>query len=138
MGKIVINSVSPSDIGALWETVEPYIETALEASGALTSSTQIQRKLMNGKMQLYVVVREKIIGAFTTEIEQNDKGKVLRSVTVSGESFDDWIADMNDMLKAWANELGIDKIQFIGRIGWIKHKRLKSLGWKPVSVVMEI
>ena len=138
MGEIVIRSVLPDQIDVVWERAKGYIEQALEEGDSLASVDDIKEKICKTFMQMYLIMKdEELLGVFTTEVDRGSRKSVIRVVTLSGEEYDSWKELVFDMLKAWGKELGIQHIQLIGRLGWMRRKDYRDAGWKPTQVIME-
>lgn len=136
---ILMKSVPAYDIDAAWPDMVKYVENADELSrGTLTPET-IRTALRERDMQALVAVDEdgEVIGVAITEIMVALSGlRILNIVALVGDRFDEWKAEGDRVLRAWAQSIDTPMIHMTGRRGWTK--KLASLGWKESAVLMTL
>ena len=104
------------------ERCRPWIEAALEYTGGTHEFEDIVSSIAQGTMQLWPAPR----GCIVTEIVVYPRKKVLNIFLAGGEL--DQILDMDNDVKAWAENHGCTAATMMGRIGW--KKPLAALDWK--------
>jgi hypothetical protein len=133
-----IRPVIPEFIDAVWPDALPYLEKALEHSNGWWTSSAILRRVMGHDMQMYVGTpadSTEIIGVMVTQILVSDEGrKALNIVALSAEAFEPFVEAGHEMLNAWGNALGADRLLMTGRPGW--KGLLKNHGWEMLGVQM--
>jgi hypothetical protein len=97
-------------------------------------STDVYNYLMAERMFLFVAQGDTICGAFTCEIVQYLKKRVIRIVHLSGENFMEWQKEVEAPLVAWAQSIGAVGLEAFVRPGF--EKFLKQAGSRVVQLKM--
>ena len=107
-----------------WERLKPFIESALSHSCGEIAIQDVYQKLQSGDMGLI-----DIHGKAAAVVEFMDYPQItaLRVVALGGNSMDMWLDELMDFLYLWAKENGMDRIEHMGRKGWVK--ALKDYGY---------
>ena len=86
-------------------------------------------------MQLWVVMEKKIVAVAVTEINIHPKAKHCRIIIIAGDGMNQWFDELILTIKNWAIQNQCNRIEGVGRKGWIKQS--KHLGFKEsYSVVI--
>ncbi len=114
------------------ERCRQWIEDALAYCGGTHEWEDIEKGIMEGRMQLWPAPK----GCIVTEIVVYPRKRVLNIFLAGGEL--DQILDMDTDVKAWAKEQNCTAAIMAGRIGW--KKPLAPLDWKMLyaSFIKEI
>ena len=89
MGKTLkAHILEPEDVECVWDKVEPILARVVSRSEGELETDDIFDLVAEGRMQLWVVVKDKeIIAALVTQIITYPQKKVLRLVSLAGEDF---------------------------------------------------
>ena len=112
----------------------PDIERALEHGGDFTLD-DIHEKLAARDWQLWAVTREgKHAGCVITHVAVRPAAKVVEIVLLAGKDARKWMPETEDVIEAWARDLGAVAMEATGRDGW--ERRMKPAGWCKSAVVI--
>ncbi len=112
------------------EANRPHIEAALEYSGGTHLYEDVERAILEGRMQIWPTER----GCAVTEIIGFPRKKVLNCFLAGGEM--GAITDMLDAAKDWGRAQGCTGLTLAGRHGW--ERVLKHKGFKKTMTVLEV
>ena len=114
--------------------VYDYLEQAVARSGGRDTMFELLKRLHDNKNQLWIAFTtdpadkgETVVGAVVTTIPKYENRKVFRVEYCGGKHIESWVYTMLDMLEAFAQDHGLDTMEFVGRKGWVKF--LKDAGW---------
>lgn len=106
-----------------------HIEAALEYSGGTHVYEDVERAILEGRMQIWPGKRSIAV----TEIVVYPHKRVLHCFLAGGDM--DEIVDMIDSASKWGRTQGCTGLTLAGRRGW--ERVLSPHGFKPVMTVME-
>lgn len=106
-----------------------HIEAALEYSGGTHIYEDVERGILDGRMQIWPGKKS----AAVTEVVEYARKKVLHIFLAGGDMEE--LVDMIDSAEAWGRTLGCTALTMSGRKGW--ERALAPHGFKPVMIVME-
>jgi len=66
--------------------------------------------------QLWIAFDGRVRGVALTQVG-DDRLRTVRITHVAGDGFREW-ADLRDVIKAWARELGSQRLEAVARPGW--------------------
>ena len=99
----------------------PHLETSAEWTNGRAGVDDLVRFVVNGQMQLWVVVDEdKILGHTITEVKQYPQCKMLvvQYCAMQTGTLEEVEDHMQDLAARFAKDAGCAGIEFIGRPGW--------------------
>jgi len=99
----------------------PHLETSAEWTNGRAGVDDLVRFVVNGQMQLWVVVDEdKILGHTITEVKQYPQCKMLvvQYCAMQTGTLEEVEDHMQDLAGRFAKDAGCAGIEFIGRPGW--------------------
>lgn len=108
---------------------KPWIKAALRYSGGTHSYEDVERGIIEGRMQLWPASKSCVV----TEINQYPKKKVLHVFLAGGDLEE--IKSMQPDVMEWGKSYGCTSMTMAGRKGWLG--RIKDIGWKDQLVIME-
>lgn len=106
-----------------------HIEAALEYSGGTHVYEDVERSILEGRMQIWPGRKS----AAVTEIIEYARKKVLHIFLAGGDMAE--LIDMIDSAAAWGRTQGCTSLTMSGRKGW--ERVLGQNGFEPVMIVME-
>jgi len=98
-----------------------HLETSAEWTNGRAGVDDLVRFVVNGQMQLWVVVDEdKILGHTITEVKQYPQCKMLvvQYCAMQTGTLEEVEDHMQDLASRFAKDAGCAGIEFIGRPGW--------------------
>lgn len=111
------------------EANRKHIEAALEYSGGTHLFEDVERGILEGRMQIWPAPNSCAV----TELVEHARKKVL-NVFLAGGDMDELI-DMIESAAAWGGTQGCTSLTLSGRKGW--ERALSKTGFKPLHIVME-
>ena len=132
-----IAAIKKEDLAALWPTVLPMFECALEYESGELTPEKIYNRIMAGNLVLLVALDNdnKIIAEQTLEVWKTETETICNLVTTGGNRMNEWLEDMAKVIDRLAAEFNCDVIRTRGRLGWLRV--LKSQGYEPKFFVAE-
>jgi hypothetical protein len=98
----------------------------------------VYNDIMSGRQTLWVVfddATEKMIGSFTIRVKEYKSHSALCGEHLGGERLDEWADNLFEIMESYARDLGIHKLELMGRRGW--ERTLRPKGWKPTLAIFE-
>ena len=115
-----IAMVAPDDVSVVWETIEEYIQGAIDHSQGEATLEDYYEHLSTGNMQLWLAVdKENILACMVTQIAPYPSKRVLRIIAIGGVEMERWIQFLPDV-EHWALNMGCTSLEVWGRKGWLK------------------
>jgi hypothetical protein len=115
-----IAMVSPDDVSVVWETIEEYIQGAIDHSQGEATLEDYYEHLSTGDMQLWLAVdKSNILACMVTQIAPYPSKRVLRIIAIGGIEMERWIQFLPDV-EHWALNMGCTSLEVWGRKGWLK------------------
>ncbi len=115
-----IAMVSPDDVSVVWETIEEYIQGAIDHSQGEATLADYYEHLSTGDMQLWLAVdKSNILACMVTQIAPYPSKRVLRIIAIGGVEMERWIQFLPDV-EHWALNMGCTSLEVWGRKGWLK------------------
>lgn len=120
-----------ADIDALWQTVGPRFNAAIEKCGDDISTGELWQMCRSGNAFL-VIARDDsgLLMAAIVRFERWSNGAVLRILSLVGEQIEKWAPAVKAYLADLAKSNGAARIVAEGREGWAKifdePKRIRS------------
>ncbi len=110
-----------SDVDALWQTVGPKFNIAIEKCGDDLSTGELWQMCRSGHAFL-VIARDDngLLMAAIVRFERWSNGSVLRVLALVGEQIGEWASAAKDFLSEMAKANGAARIVAEGRDGWAK------------------
>lgn len=122
--------MQPEHRPALWDTVEPLLQKAVDRSDGLLTIDGVKDAILSGRWQLWIVWDgETICAAGATEVNNY----TCFVWAFGGENMSDWFP-LHQELEAWAKLIGCKSIHFFGRLGW--ERVMRPEGYERRMVVM--
>jgi len=121
----------PSDkIDEVWEYAAPFLQKGLDYGPDKWGLDSIRQSLLDMKLQLFIVMQDKMLAALVTDVTQYPLEKTLSVMCLGGENVELWIDKLLKTLEKWADEMGAT-FEVVGRPGWEK-----ILDYKRVAVIL--
>jgi hypothetical protein len=117
----VIASVPAHDVDAVWPNVLPHVERWLAEDG-IWSAEGIRAELKAARAQLFLFVKDEILGIWVTRIEKPD-GKTIGLLWGCAGDFSehkDEAISCFGAIEAWMKEKGCEFVEIYGRHGWMR------------------
>lgn len=130
----MISYVPPDFLPDIWNEVEGFIKSAIEHSCGESQIQDIYKKIEEQKMGLIVVEDEGIIAAAVVEFMNYPQITALRVAYLGGLRMTDWLGELVEFLDKWALENGMNRVEQMGRHGWVKV--LEKYGYRKRYVFM--
>ncbi len=126
-----IHIVNIADIDALWQTVGPRFNAAIEKCGDDISTGELWQMCRSGNAFLVIAIDDTgILMAAIVRFERWSNGAVLRVLSLVGEHIEKWSAAVKGYLADLAKSNGAPRIVAEGREGWARifdePKRIRS------------
>lgn len=129
--------VTKKDVPVVWPYVLPYLQSAIDRSGGRISADTVFTSLFHGTHLLWIVNDDtKIVAALTTRVAKYPLKRMLVVECLGGDGMEEWVSMLDDTLKRFAKDSGLDGIELFGREGWTK--ALAPYGWKRSMVLCEV
>ena len=134
--EIKISIVPPDHIRKVWEHVSEYVKTAAKYTYGRMGELDILHFCLTGRYHLWVVYKQgegdkeedlEYIGVAATEIYEYPQKKALLVNFLSGDSFSEWMPEMDKKFVEYAKITECDFVEACGRSGW--ERKVKKLGW---------
>ena len=130
--KIKISLIPPDDIRKVWDHVSEYVKTAAKYTYGRMEEIDILHSCLTAKYNLWVVYKEEeeeleYIGVAATEFYHYPRKKALLVSFLSGDSFSEWMPEIDKKFIEFAKVTECDFIEACGRSGW--ERKVKKLGW---------
>lgn len=105
-----VQIVAPDQVHQVWPQLQHYFEASFEQSTGDCTPDQLKFLLSGGKQTLFVVVEdEKIIGAFSVDIQNAPNHRVAHTTAMGGRGLFD--EDTVSQYETWAKLQGATKIR---------------------------
>jgi len=122
-----IEFVPKEQIDECWSISKEHIESALKHCNEIAIQ-DVYRDLINGSMGLLIIRNPEIYTSVAVRFMDYPQIRALRVVALGGEKTEEWLPALHQFLEMWGIENGVDRVEMMGRKGWIK--KLKPFGWK--------
>jgi hypothetical protein len=131
-----VQIVAPGHILGVWETVWPMLNIAFINCEHIDYDIEQLKVLLIKEFQILFVVTEenKIIGAFTVEINNQPNHKIAHTTCMGGKGLFD--ANTVSQYEDWCRSNGITKIRAYAQDAQARLFKLK-MGLEPVTHVVE-
>jgi len=115
-----ITYIQPNQLDTVWDSVKVHIENALKHCNELHLQ-DVKQSLESQKMGLVVITSEdKVVTSVVVEYVDYPQITALRVVALGGDKMEDWIPALDQFLTMWGQEMSADRIEIMGRRGWVK------------------
>ena len=94
------------------------------------SSQAGEDEVKAGQQHLFIVYdedKEETKAAWTSKFIDYPSSRALQTLFIGGSGYDEWIEEVNEFIKSWAEDNGCNFVEFTGRKGW--ERKLKGIGW---------
>jgi len=141
MGEAVISvyQVTWSSVGAerALEWLDEWTRQALKYANGEMEVKDILRGFEEGRIQVWAVLENaRIVGVATTQVVDFPRIAVLRVVTLQGKNLNAWMEALLRALEQFCREHGLQRIEVVGRRGWVR--KLAGLNFREVySIVVK-
>ena len=121
----------------VWEQMSSQIEKGLRhGQGDSTTSLELKMAIQRGDMTLWVVHEgENIQALIVLSVSVHAAGRKLFVELLAGTGMDEWVGELEGLLKDYRDLLGAFCIEASCRRGLAE--KLKRRNWKTKAVVME-
>jgi len=137
MSDIHISLVPPEHVPAAWESVEPFMERAVEMTNGRYAIEDIYDALMHRNHNLWIVFTgNRVLGSMVTAIRQYPRKTYLELSFIGGDEGMEWKDQMLDILQRWAYDNNCNGIESCARLGWAKI--FKDDGYRPMWQMFEL
>ncbi len=124
----------PSPVGAVWRDALPYLQKAIDHSQGEYEVDDLMEFVDNRDMQLWTIQQDdKVIGAGVTEIVTYPRKTYVQIVLLGADNMDDWLNSIQN-IEAWAKEMNVNGVRWMGRPGW--KKVMQSWGYSQDYIAM--
>ena len=128
----MIRYINKDAIDSYWPIVSGFIEPALSDEIEIQD---VYHKLMDEKMALLSIsIKGEIKGACVLEDVDYPQKQALRVVALGGRDMRSWLKPLVKFLDKWAKDTGADRIEQMGRQGWVKI--LPEFGYRERYIFM--
>lgn len=134
---ISIQTVSPNHVHQLWDTVGPFIKSAVDVALGSADCTvdQLKMQLVTGSQTLLVALENEIvIGAATIQVSSLPNHRVATLTTTGGRGVTN--PEVMEQVVAWAKSQGATKIRAFASGARIRLYR-QQLGLNATETVVE-
>jgi len=136
---MLVSSMVPQQfVGPIWSQVEPLLGRLIAKSNERFKAIDILHDLLVNKQQLWIIWDEeqdyKIIAMLTTEVFEYPRKRNLVAQNCAGSRLDEWFDDIYKSIENFAETIGCDGVEIIGRKGWVPS--FKKKGWKEEFVIL--
>ncbi len=129
----MIVSLVPSEYADReWPHVADFLSKAVKTSGGRWDMDAVLAEVKAGQQHLFIVYdedKEETKAAWTSKFIDYPSSKALQTLFIGGSGYDEWIEEVNEFIKSWAEDNGCNFVEFTGRKGW--ERKLKDIGWTP-------
>lgn len=108
-----------------WDRYRDFIQKALDKTCGELDINDIYECLKKETMGLVDIHGR---AACVVEFMTYPQITALRVVALGGEDMDEWLGDLLEYLYKWAEENNMDRIEHMGRQGWVR--KLEPYGYK--------
>jgi len=115
-----------------WGSIEPHLQRVLTKIDSGHTVDDVLDKLQWRQMQLWNVANWRAIAI--TQVTILPQHKVLSIIYLSGDGIDDWLTNLVETLKNYAEQSDCKYMELYGRDGW--RKKAKLLGFDKTFSVM--
>jgi hypothetical protein len=119
---VSIVPVRPDRIAVAWDTIEPWLEKAMEHGPRLYDPSDVREACEKKEMILWVAIdAERIIGMAITTLEKYPRMTLMVARWAGGERGKgrEWLKAMIDELGKWGREWDAALLTGGGRAGWL-------------------
>lgn len=129
-----VERVQPSQVHAIWDAIEPWVESAL-GSDKSYKPQDIKAMCQAGGLGLWLITTNELKGFFTCIINQAPQGKTAYAPWLGGKDLGEWVAPAFAQIKPWLKEQGCISFSWIGRLAW---KRFLDADYEGVFYLMNL
>ena len=109
--RVMIKWVAPEDLGQHWQSVAPYLGSAIKAGGNLLSAEHVVDELVGQKMDLFLVKHDDdVVGVVVTQVMRNVRGRFLHVVLAGLNKRLQTLNSMNSGLEEMAQDNGMQGV----------------------------
>lgn len=122
----MIRYITTDKLDSYWPILAPLIEPALDEE---ISIEDVYHKVMDEDMAIMSISdKGEIVASCVCEFADYPKIKALRVVALGGRGMKKWLSQLIEFLDTWAIEQKMDRVEQMGRNGWVKV--LNEYGYK--------
>ena len=129
-----IRIVRIKEMLAEWDQVEPLLQRVLTRIDSGHTVDDVVTKIQYGDMQLWRVYEWQAL--VVTQITALPQHRVLSVVYLAGEGLKDWLAELTEALRHYAQQHSCKYVEAYGRDGW--RKPTKPLGFTAAFSVIRL
>lgn len=97
------------------------IAPALEHGKGLYEVRDVTERLEDGRMQLWVATEgDRVVAAVVSSVEDYPRKRALELHFCGGDSVDEWLPQIMELLERFGRAQGCDLVTIVGRRGWAK------------------
>lgn len=132
----MISIVEPQSLDYVWASLRPKILKALSVGAGINQTEQhYYDSVKSGLMQMWIYhIDEKVVGGGILSVQQMPRGKKIFIEMLAGERLDEWLEEIERLVKEYATEIGATTIEASCRPGLVK----KLTRWQPVATLMRL
>ena len=124
--------VPVNELDKILPEVEGYIRRGL---GDEITYEQIVQALMDQDITLWIVWKNGIIAVYITRVSEFHGIRYYEVIAMSGKDVLDWLDPALENVEKTARGLGVDRLRFMGRDGWLK--MFQKRGFEKTHIVMQ-
>lgn len=124
-------------VSLVWPEIEDFVKKSTSYSGERASAEDVKGDITSGKVMLWVAHDDNHVthGFVTGKFLQYPRLNVLDLQFTGGVNLHEWAEDMWNAIEAFARQHNCDKIEGVGRLGWLRY--MKRFGCVPAFYVYE-
>jgi len=141
MGEAVVSvyQVTWSSVGTerVLQWLHDWTHQALKYANGEMEVEDLLKGFEEGRIQIWAVLEDgRLVGVATTQVVDFPRIAILRVVTLQGKNLNVWMEALLHALEQFCREQGLQRIEVVGRRGWVR--KLAGLGFREVySVVVK-
>jgi hypothetical protein len=135
--QLQISAVPVEAVGAVWGTVEPMLQKAIDHSGGHFNTAVILDGVFRGTLGLWVILDDTTpVAVLTTRIDKMPNTTALVVDWIGGTRMKEWLPLAQRTFERYAKDNGCVQLHGYGRKGW--ERVLRVHGWKPNYTVYKM
>lgn len=112
-----IHNIAPQDIGGVWKSIAPWVESALGNDKSYTVE-DVKRACASGGINLWLIYRGELKGFFTAAMIDAPQGKTCYAPWLGGKDLGEWVGPAFAEFKKVLRAQGCISFSWIGRKAW--------------------
>lgn len=109
--------VRREQVPQVWPFVKGKIAAACRHSDGTWEAIDVLERCLVGEMRMMLIGSRAVAVA---EVIQYPRSLTVRVPIIGGAGMTDWLQNSLAFVEAWAREIGADRIEGCGRVGWTR------------------